>query len=231
MEFNQKTKLAELIGIILGDGNLHKQSNCITIVGSLEDIHYYKNHVISLFKELFKLKPKLRKRNDRNSYYLQLEDKTVFEILTKKVGLMRGNKINAKIPYFILGDKEVIPYFLRGLFDTDGCLKFSKQTKDKHYYPRIELCFRDSKFAYDIGPLLKQTYFRIAKWKDNRFNGLIYHQISGKENLERWFNIIKPANIVHISKYLFWKKFGYYIPKSSLSSRLKALNLNIEDIS
>ncbi len=60
-------KLAELIGIILGDGNLHKSSNCITIVGSLEDLFYYENYVIPIIKSLFPVNPKLMKRNDRNA--------------------------------------------------------------------------------------------------------------------------------------------------------------------
>jgi len=38
------------------------------------------------------------------------------------------------------------------------------------------------------------------------------------------------SNIVHFSKYLFWKKYGYCISKSTLDYRLKTLNLKIEDL-
>ena len=229
MELNRK--LSELTGVILGDGHLHKKSNCITIVGSLEDIYYYKNRVIPLFEELFNMKPKLRRRNDRNAYYLHLENKKVFEFLTKEVGLVRGNKTNAKIPRFVLNDKKMKKCFLRGLYDTDGCLKFSKQTKEINYYPRVQFDFKKSNFAHQIGNILNKVDFKYGKWEENINNELVFYHISGNDNLERWFRIIKPKNPVHISKYLFWKKFGHYIPKSTLNERLKALNLNIGDIS
>lgn len=139
--------------------------------------------------------------------------------------------MNSRIPNKIRNDNKLILYFLRGLFDTDGCLKFSKQYKSKNYYPRIQFCFRRSKFADDVGEVLRKVDFNFCRWDENRVNGLVFYQLSGKENLERWFNKIKPSNFVHLSKYLFWKRFGYYTPKSSLESRLKALNLNMDDIS
>jgi len=221
-------KLAEFLGIILGDGNLNKKSNCITIVGSLEDFYYHKNYVIPLIKSLFNVNPKLRKRNDRNAYYIDFNSKHIMNYLTKVVGLIRGNKVNAEIPKIIVNNERLIPHFLRGLFDTDGCLKFSKQTKNKNYYPRIQLAFRDSKFAWQVKELLEKSKFNIGVWKDNRFNGAVFFQVSGKNNLEKWMMTVNSNNLVHKTKYLFWKKVGYYQPKSSLESRLRALNLNID---
>ena len=57
-------KLAELLGVILGDGHLDKNDNRVTITGSLEDFIYYKNHLIPLIKSLFNVDPKLRKRRE-----------------------------------------------------------------------------------------------------------------------------------------------------------------------
>ena len=230
MESNQKLRLAELVGIILGDGNLHGKSNCITIVGSLEDVYYYKYHVIPLIRSLFNVDPKLRKRNDRNAFYIDFCSKETMNFLTKNIGLVRGNKINAQIPNMIKESEKLIPYFLKGLFDTDGCLKFSKQSTDKNYYPRVRLAFKKSKFAKEVEEILVKSGFKYSRWEDRRFNIVVFYEISGKENLEGWMNNIRPANMVHTSKYLFWKKFGYYIPKSSLDSRLKALNLNMDGI-
>ncbi|MBR9677086.1 hypothetical protein GOV04_03020 [Candidatus Woesearchaeota archaeon] len=220
-------RLAELLGIILGDGNLHKTNNCVTIVGSLEDKQYYETYVIPLIKSVFNVKPALRKRNDRNAYYIDFNCKKTIIYLTEKAGLIRGNKVNAKIPKLITNNKKLISPFLRGLFDTDGCLKFSKQSKNKNYYPRIQYCFRDTNFSNSIKDLIEKLDFKVGIWKEKRFNGLIYYQISGKENLEKWIELVGMNNPVHKTKYLFWKKYGYYIPKSSLNYRQKALNLNI----
>jgi intein/homing endonuclease len=220
-------KLAELLGIILGDGNLNKKSNCITIVGSLEDFHYHKNYVIPLIKSVFNCNPKLRKRNDRNAFYVDFNSKEIMNYLTQNIGLIRGNKVNAEVPSIIKNIQKLIPYFLRGLFDTDGCLKFSKQAKDWNYYPRVQFCFRKTKFAWQVKELLEKLNFSVGTWEENRFNGLVFFQISGKDNLERWMRIINPNNMVHKTKYLVWKRYGFYKPKSSLKSRIESLNLYI----
>jgi len=123
---------------------------------------------------------------------------------------------------------KLMPHFLKGLFDTDGYLKFSKQTKDYHYYPRIRLCFQNSPLVYDLKTILKELGFNYGFNKDARFN-TVYFEISGKENLEKWVKMIGMNNPVHKTKYLIWKKYGLYIPKSSLKSRVEALNLNMYD--
>jgi DNA-binding transcriptional regulator WhiA len=131
MEENEKT--AELVGAILGDGHLHTKNDLITIVGSLEDLDYYKDNLMPLFKENFGKEPALKRRNDRNAYYLLLSSKETMNFLTEKIGLKRGSKVNASVPKIALSNKNLARAFLRGLFDTDGCLKFSKQTKSIHY--------------------------------------------------------------------------------------------------
>ncbi|MBS3113678.1 hypothetical protein J4448_01125 [Candidatus Woesearchaeota archaeon] len=226
---NEKNKeLAEFLGILLGDGNLNKSSNCITIVGSLEEDSYYKDNVIPLIKGLFQVNPKLRNRNDRNAIYIDFNSKEVMDYLTNPIGLVRGNKVNAHVPTLIKNDISLIPPFLRGLFDTDGCFKFSKQTSQKNYYPRIQFCFSDVPFAREVKGLLEKLGFNFGMWKDPRFNGLIVYQISGSDNLEKWMKIIGSSNPVQKTKYQIWKKYGFYIPKSSLKSRIDSLNLNME---
>ena len=226
---NEKNEeLAEFLGILLGDGNLNKSSNCITIVGSLEEDSYYRFHVMPLIKRLFQISPKLRNRNDRNAIYIDFNSKEIMDYLTNSIGLVRGNKINAKIPNLIKNDVSLIPSFLRGLFDTDGCFKFSKQGSQKNYYPRIQFCFSDTPFAHEVGDLLKKTGFNFGVWKDARFNGLLFYQISGSYNLEKWMKVVGSNNPVQKTKYQVWRKYGSYTPKSSLKSRIDSLNLNME---
>jgi intein/homing endonuclease len=226
------TDIAELCGIILGDGSLHKSCNRITIVGSCEDKYYFRDWVIPLFRKTFEdINPKLNKNKLKNSYNITLENKKVFETFVKKFGMQRGAKININVPFFILENNNLISHFLKGLFDTDGSLKFSKQTKKLNYYPRIQLCFRDSPFAHQIGILLKSLNFNFGKWRDKNDRGygknpaeMIFYYVSGKENCIRWMKLIRPANSVHVTKYLFWQKYGYYVPKLTLKERLRFLN-------
>ena len=226
---NEKNEeLAEFFGILLGDGNLNKSSNCITIVGSLEEVDYYNSYVIPIIRSLFEVKPKLRYRRDRNAIYIDFNSKRVMDYLTNSIGLVRGSKVNAHVPSLIKNDISLILPFLRGLFDTDGCFKFSKQTSQKNYYPRIQFCFSDTPFAHEVKGLLEEVGFNFGMWKDPRFNGLLVYQISGSDNLEKWMKIIGSSNPVQKTKYQIWKKYGFYIPKSSLKSRIDSLNLNME---
>ena len=101
-EVNQKMKineeLAELIGILLGDGHMHKINNLFTIVGSLEDYYYYQDNVMPLFEKISGKIPSIRKRNDRNAYYLMLSSKKLMDFLVNEIGMTRGSKANASIP-------------------------------------------------------------------------------------------------------------------------------------
>ena len=82
-------------------------------------------------------------------------------------------------------------------------------------------------FSQSLIKINKYFNFNFSMWKESRFNGLIYYQISGTYNLEKWMTLIGMNNVVHYSKYLVWKKSGYHVPKSSLKERLESLNLNM----
>ncbi|MAG78012.1 hypothetical protein CL616_01465 [archaeon] len=214
----------ELVGAIYGDGHVHSTENRVTIVGSLEDFYYY-SFSLKPYLESFGLNVSIKKRNDRNAYYLYFENKIFFERILSW-GLTRGAKTDLVLPKF--ANNKEIASFLRGLFDTDGSLKFSKQSKWFNYYPRIQYSFKVSSFSDNLGKLFLKLGFNFSKWLDKRDNEY-YYQISGFDNLKRWNKLIGFANPVHYSKYLFWEKFGQSIPKSSLDFRLKALNLKIEE--
>ena len=215
-------KLSELCGIILGDGNLHKSANRITITGSLDDKKYYEETVIPLFQTCFSKTPKMKRAKEKNSYYLYVENKKIFQIFIGDLGLKRGSKLDASVPSWIY-NFNCEASCLRGLFDTDGCLKFSKQAKNYHYYPRIRLCFRDSPLVNDIRNLLQITGFNFSSWPDRRYS-TTYYEISGNKNLEKWFKTVGMHNPVHRSKYLLWKKTEKGFPRSVLSERLKMIN-------
>ena len=222
MEFNEN--IAEIVGIVLGDGHIHTKSNLLTITGSLEELDYYQKHVSILFQKEFKKTPYLKKRKDRNAYYLMICSKEIIDYLVNELRMKRGSKYHAVIPNLISSKKEFMGAFLRGIFDTDGCIKFSKQNRNINYYPRIEISLRESPLARELKILLENLNISFCSWKDERFNhGQRYFQISGKVNARRWFKEISPKNQVHTSKYYFWKKEGYCIPRSSLKFRTSHL--------
>tara|TARA_Y100000310_G_scaffold341118_1_gene439230 strand:+ start:391 stop:1074 length:684 start_codon:yes stop_codon:yes gene_type:complete len=219
-------KLFELFGVIYGDGHVHTTENRITITGSLEDFYYYSYYLKPLILSLFNVNVNIRKDKVKNSYRLVFENKSVFNKILS-YGLKRGKKVGL-IPFNLSNSEEIIA-FLRGLFDTDGSLKFSKQSKDYNYYPRIQFAFLASPFSENLGSLFSRLGFNYSRWYSKRDNEYYYH-ISGKENLIKWFQLVGFSNLVHLSKYLFWLKKGFYVPRSTLDDRLKALDLKIEDL-
>jgi len=211
--------IAELCGIILGDGNLHKHANRITITGSLKDKEYHRKTVSRLFARNFHIKPIFFEQKSKNAHYIQIESKEVMEFFLDK-GLARSPKINPKIPSFIFYRNDLIVCFLRGLFDTDGSIKFSKLNKDKNFYPRIRICAKESKMARDIGVLLKRVGFNHSVWKDKRTKNTIFnYEISGKENTLGWFNLIQPKNPKQVRRYNTWLRYGSYKKELILNTK------------
>jgi hypothetical protein len=151
-----------------------KKSNLITITGSLEDLYYYKKRIISLFKDDFGVTPSLKKRNDSNSYYLMIYSKGIMAFLTEKIRLKRESKVNASIPKIFFRSKILALAFLRDLFDTNGCIKFSKQSKEMNYYPRVQIALRISPLASELGKLIKLNGFHYGTWIESRFSGIIF---------------------------------------------------------
>jgi len=205
------SEIAELCGTILGDGNLHKSSNRITITGSIDDLDYYQSKIIPLFVKYFNGKVFLRKRKDRNSYYMWIENKEAFNFFLD-IGFQRGNKSKSGIPIKIMENPKLWKPFLRGLFDTDGYLKFSKQNKEYAYYPRIRFTFQESPLIGDLKEILTKLGFNYSLHKDRRYSTYDF-EISGKSNLEKWMGLIGINNPVKLKKYQYWKKHGVYIPK------------------
>lgn len=160
-KFNEK--LAEFIGVLLGDGNIHTYRKgkkvatyMIQIAGnSKKDKVYLENYVFDLFKDLFGFEPKFYQNKNSNCIYLIAHSLELVNFL-EKMGLKSGKKIMNRltIPKWIFQDKSFIRSCLRGLYDTDGCLYELKP----HWPGLFQLNFenrnitllRDLKRALDI---------------------------------------------------------------------------------
>jgi len=223
-------KMAELYGILVGDGYLHKNNHSIIIVCSSEEAYYLKNRVMPFFENVFDKKPYFAPRKDRNAYYVQVNSKHIVDFFTTTFTMTRGEKSNYRISKNILKNKNLMPHFLRGFFDTDGCIKFSKQAKKINYYPRIQFYFKSGPLSGDLEYILSKLRFNYSSYEDDRFGGLHAIQISGRENLERWMKIVGSANLVHITKMLQWKKDGFVAPKTKLEERIKYLDINTDTL-
>ncbi len=158
-------KEAELIGMHVGDGTLYLSGKTLVWEqrGSIHEQQYYE-HVASLIKDLLnvELKPKYR---GPNSYGIQTTNKLVTSFFHER-GFKAGKKTHTvRIPSYIKEGNDIIQRaFIRGLFDTDGCLRFEKNRTNKRYYPRIEFNFASQDLCSDLFFLLEELKFKVYRW-------------------------------------------------------------------
>ncbi len=207
-------QIAELLGAHAGDGTLY-QTNYSTvweIRGDIKEKKYYTEHICPLLRTIFgiEIKSKFRSGGANGVWGIQTTNKIIIATLLQ-FGSKPGSKTyTVNFPKEIFNSSlEIKQAFLRGLFDTDGCLRFDKQRPSKlKNYPRLEFTSASRNLIFDLDRLLNELNFQHFGWKDRTCSRIC---ISGKLMLERWFNEIKPANPKHLKKYLIWKRKGYYL--------------------
>lgn len=192
--------LAELIGIILGDGHVEKRVNdttrCYTlkIAGHIKnDCAYLSYYVSNLIKQIYGEFPSIRKDANYGVMWAVLHGRGVVEDLTNK-GLGTGNKKknNQGIPDWIKENKSFLKVCLRGLIDTDGSIhRISKKNKNLRicftsYIPQL---LSDAREAF-----ICAEYFPSKIIKDNQFF------ITRKENIARYVKEIGFANEKHLKR-------------------------------
>jgi hypothetical protein len=111
--------LAELIGVILGDGNIYKHPRTeeLRISSNSEDKEFIKRYE-RLVAKIFKKKPKLEKVKNSNCIYIRIYQKDMSERLGIPLGSRRDQQI--RIPRWILKNKIYLIKYLRGLYEAEG---------------------------------------------------------------------------------------------------------------
>tara|TARA_Y100000310_G_scaffold343872_1_gene453605 strand:+ start:383 stop:1114 length:732 start_codon:yes stop_codon:yes gene_type:complete len=216
-----KINLYEFIGIMIGDGCLlyypkHRIYG-IEITGNhIEEKDYYEK-IKSFVQSHFSLNPRVYVKHSKLGKCLKLVvySKHFAETLMT-YGITKNKTFTTRIPNEFL-EWEKSKFIIKGIFETDGCLYFSK-SKVMEYpsYPRLEIDTSSSELAEQILTLLNENGFAARSYK-NRKTIVIY--MSGENVLNKWVEEIGFSSYKNWSKYLLWKKLGYYIPRLSLPER------------
>ena len=116
---------------------------------------------------------------------------------------------------------EKSKFVIKGIFETDGSLYFSKSKKiDYPSYPRLEIKTASINLAHQLIELLTKAGFSVQNHQ-NGSTRVIY--LSGEKMLEKWVNEIGFSSLKNKTKYLIWKELGYYLPKTPLPERINLL--------
>jgi len=187
-EMNEK--LAEFIGVALGDGTLCAHFLRISGDGRYDKLYF--EYLATLSRELFEVEPSIFKdsRIEKNTIYFQVSSKTICKFLNKTCGLPLGNKLeqNIKLPSSIKKNKIFATAFLRGMVDTDGtvanrgeqfCIQFNS------YHPTI--LEEISRIGKDLG---------IFTYKIK--NGVGTNQ---KKKVLEYFRTVGSSNPKHILRF------------------------------
>lgn len=91
--------------------------------------------------------------------------------------------------------------FLRGLFDTDGCIRFEKNRTKYRYYPRIEFGFASQPLTEDLKVLFCELGFKWHAWQSKFKSGISFRiSLAGFKNLDKWTKEVKPSNSKHMKR-------------------------------
>ena len=186
--------LAEIFGVLNGDGYISPLSYEIAIIGNRKEIQY-SNYLKKLLED--KLKIKFNLKRAKSIFTLRGYSIELSKLLTEVYGLPKGNKTGKlHIPISVKKQKTFLINYLRGLFDTDGTFYLRRETD-----PVIEISSGDKSFLQEIEQTLLSLNFKAGR---GEYRVFIYN----KQDIARFFDEIKPANTKHLNKYRKYLKLS-----------------------
>ena len=189
-------ELAELFGILIGDGNISSYQVRVYLDKVTDE--EYSQYVGKLFFRIFAIKPSIYKSQNRSTIDIVISRKLMVGFLVNN-GLPLGNKIEQEIdiPEWIKSNKKYSLACLRGIFDTDGSVYFDKHKSKDGFYESINIAITSAS-----GRLLYSMYEIMA------FVGLTPTissnrsiRVRKKEQVFEFFDKICPKNTKHIRKF------------------------------
>ncbi len=205
--------LCEIAGAVMGDGNLWTDGSRyrIEMTGDSSNDKDYFLYLRRKMHHLFDKEPypiRVRHFNGHNWITLRLQPESAFNNLTE-LGIPHGSGKARKImiPKTIMEKGwKYSKWTVRGLWDTDGTVFFSKKTYSTRSYPTLELTTMSEKLAMQLEELLNSKGFRAHTRGDattkNRYRVAIY----GKPMLIKWMNEIGFSNKKHLAKFKAYKR-------------------------
>lgn len=190
-------KLAEFLGIMFGDGHLSQYQLSVTTNSETDRQHAY--FVQELIATLFKLPSKVTKKPNQNALEIVASSKNLVTFI-HELGMPIGNKLRAglTIPYWVQSSKIFSRSFIRGLFDTDGCIYRDSHTINGKRYDHMgwTITSYSQSLVHDILSLLKGwNYF--PTFKSPQKSVFIRRQAE----IHRYFKEIGTSNKKHIGRY------------------------------
>lgn len=197
-----RASLAELIGIIYGDGGINNDWQLVISLNSKSDLEY-SLYIESLINDLFNLKVAIRKRPNQNTLVIVASSMNLIDFLILK-GVIKGNKLNGKMetPHWIRTNQDFKKRFIRGLIDTDGCIYIHKHKIKGINYINIGLCFSSASksLIYSVADILNQFDIKPHIHKNEQ-----YIFLYGEKSIVQYLSIFGSSNPRIYNKLNQWR--------------------------
>lgn len=190
--------LAEYIGIHYGDGNLMIDKNYsyrITISLNLLKDKDFSQYVRYLCAKLFDLRMTISDNPEKNQRLLRTYSKALLFYLNERWDAPIGEKRNLIVPLAILRNRVYLLSFVRGLFDSDGCI-FIRATNG-YRYPVIKISNRSEEFLSQISIHLNLHGFRSYVSESSPGYELV---LNGWKQKSLWAGMIGSSNSRNMKK-------------------------------
>lgn len=200
LKLKYSDRLAELIGVLLGDGCIQKR--CIIIsFNKISDRDHIDRRVKKILKSLLKCNIFTSFKSYENTGEIRVYSRDFIKFLENKCDWKPGNKIKNQttIPKWCFKNKKYLIHVIRGYFDTDGYLAIQKNSPIVRirFSNKCEMLIKDMSKALDI--LNIQHSKQIDKIG-------VELRIFSKRRVLKFFKIIGSSNIRNIKNFLNWRK-------------------------
>lgn len=176
--FNEK--LAEYVGIMLGDGSI-TPGQCNITLNCVADRKYV-YFVSELEKNLFGEAPKLYKRKDSRALVLYYNSRFIIRYLLS-IGLKIGNKVRQQVdaPDWTKSSLRYKMACLRGLMDTDGGVFLHRYKVNGKEYFYKKICFSNK--SVPLLAFVKETLEELG-FTPKMINNVVNKQVWLYNNTE-----------------------------------------------
>ncbi|MBR9693185.1 hypothetical protein GOV07_04640 [Candidatus Woesearchaeota archaeon] len=228
MNYILNEDVAEETGIHVGDGsmNIYASSGngaCYTLAcHERDDREYIDSFVLPLIKKIYGKTPKPRNWSE-GTYGFRFCSKEIILFKHNILGLPLGRKDNISVPKQILSNKQLMFAFLRGLFDTDGCVPLWRT--NGALYPRIQFVSISRRLTDQVAEFLRSEGFRVTFWvhttPKKNWKEAYCLSINGRSMAERWMKLIGFHNPKHLKKIALFglKKETFIRPSRVVKKR------------
>lgn len=190
-------ELAELIGVVLGDGGLSGNHQLTISFNNITDKEY-SVFLGKMLRRLFLINCHIHPRKNCNGADIVVSSSNLIDFLLKQ-GLIAGNKVKNQVDilHWIYDKAAYEKACVRGLIDTDGSFYCHRYNSNGKNYSYLKLCFssRSKPLLNSVLKILRKFDFDVYRHGDQVF-------IYSMHGIKKYFKEIGTHNPKHSDKII-----------------------------